>query len=79
MKKYDSVIAEGEATGHAHRLAVKTDVYERDDGVREFSIERDTDLIHEEHDVITLPAQEYESGIVREYDYFEEEARQVMD
>lgn len=79
MKKIDSILAEGEVTGHAHRLTVKTDVMERDDGVREFAIDTDVDLVHEEHGTVTLPAQEYESGIVREYDHFAEEARQVAD
>jgi len=77
-KKVGKVLAEGEATGHTHRLQ-KTEVLEREDGIREFEVlEKDT-ITHEEHKPIVLPKEKYESGKVEEYDHFTEEARVVQD
>lgn len=74
------ILAEGEATGHAHRI-------EDQEGVEVFSvmnqlyaiIAKETVLRHEEHHPIKLPSGLYEVGIVREYDHFAEEARKVAD
>ena len=70
-----NVLAEGEATGHAHRVTVP--VYEGELGTREFA--GPTTLGHEEHGPIQLPGIEMASGRVLEYDHFAEEARQVVD
>ena len=80
MKKLEKpILAEGEATGHAHVLVDDSvDVFE-DGGLRLFGLSEETDLVHEEHGKITLPPGEYESGKVIEYDHFLEEARQVID
>ena len=76
QKKLDTrVLAEGEVTGHAHRVGV--DVYEADDGVREFS--GATTVTHEEHGPITLPADDYYADRVVETDHFADEARRVTD
>jgi hypothetical protein len=37
------------------------------------------ELRHEEHKTINLPPGEYKIGIVKEYDHFKEEAREVID
>lgn len=79
-KKLDRrVLAEGEATGHAHRVTV--DVYEEDDGLRSFA--GPTTVTHEEHTPIDVPAlpkdEDYLSGRAVEYDHFAEEARRVTD
>jgi len=74
-----SVLAEGEMTGHAHRLPLIVDVFEREDGIREFCTEKKAKLVHEEHKVIEIPPGEYESGIVVEVDPFTEEIRRVAD
>ena len=80
MKKLKkSVLAEGETTGHAHVLDANVDVYEHDDGIKQFSLESDTTLIHEEHKPIILPKGEYCSDTVLEYDHFLEESRKVQD
>jgi len=73
-------LAEGEATGHAHRVIGSNFrlfgeegiplILEASEGVR---------VEHEEHHLIELPPGEYERSIVREYDHAEEEAREVMD
>lgn len=72
-----SVLAEGEVTGHAHRLSEATEVFEVA-GVREFETDGDT-LTHEEHGPIAIPPGAYESGIAREFDPAEQAARQVRD
>jgi len=76
MKKLKNrVLAEGEVTGHAHRVTV--DVFEDDQGNKHFAGE--TDVTHEEHGKITLPNKKWVSGRVLEYDHFAEEARNVTD
>ena len=68
-------LADGELTGHAHRVSVQ--VIEREDGVREF--EGATTITHEEHKPVTLPLKKWNSGIITEYDYFSDMERQVRD
>ena len=79
MKKKlkDKVLAEGEATGHAHRVGV--DVYEDDDfpGLKFFSGE--TTITHEQHKPVALPKKAWVSGGVQEYDHAKEESRRVQD
>lgn len=80
MKKLNRpVLAEGETTGHAHVLQGAIDVLEHDDGIREFCLQDDTILVHEEHKVITFPPGEYLSDKVNEYDHVAEEAKKVQD
>lgn len=83
-----NVLQHGEATGHAHRVQFLHDgkrggaagVFEDPKSLAKFlRVEAPTDLAHEEHKRITLPPGEYRIGIVREYDHFSEEARQVQD
>ena len=73
------ILAEGETTGHAHRIAANVAVMERDDGLREFGLAEPAEVTHEEHGTVTLPAGDYVSGRVREYDHASEEAKQVQD
>lgn len=42
-------------------------------------IDKPVDLKHEEHKTISIPPGEYKIGIVREYDHFKEESREVVD
>jgi len=80
--KVDSgIIAEGEATGHAHR--VKTDeaeVYEGPHG-REVRVgPHGTIVTHEEHRAIRLsPGIVYDVGIVRERNHIEDRTSEVID
>lgn len=76
----DRVLAEGEATGHAHRARAKTArVFEHDSGRRELHAPHGTAVSHEEHNTIHVPAGEYDRLIVQEYDPFAEEVREVRD
>ena len=81
MKKVkNSILAEGEVTGHAHLLVNDTEIYEDENGVKEFELSEPTDLVHEEHKTIKLPDSiAFQSDIIQEFDFFENEARKVQD
>lgn len=77
------VVQEGEATGHAHRLHGSSDDYQLFENpkqkVKYLRIVKPVALRHEEHHEVLLPPGDYRIGIVREYDHFKEEAKQVVD
>lgn len=76
------VLAEGEVTGHAHRLTEDADVevYEHEGTLFLRVGPGSASLNHEEHGVGVLPAGVLgEVGRVQEYDHFAEEARAVRD
>lgn len=74
------VLAEGEATGHAHVIEATPDVevYERD-GVLWIKVADSATVTHEEHLPQTLSPGVYEVRRVVEVDPFEDEVRAVMD
>src|SRR5688500_14129073 len=76
------ILAYGEATGHAHRLADTADnaveVF-RILNVIYMNVKRPTMLLHEEHKTIEIPPGKYEIGIVRETDHMEGITRRVFD
>lgn len=71
----DGALAYGEVTGHSHRVDV--DVYEYEDGLREFDGE--TTVTHEEHKPVSLPDAEYFSDQVVEHDHLNKMERKVQD
>lgn len=73
----DKVLAEGEATGHAHRATTGRVIRSGGRVTLENAI-ADT-ITHEEHKPIVIPPGKYERLIVREYDHAAEEARAVRD
>lgn len=74
------VLAEGETTGHAHRVLDVEAVALSKMADRIFlEVFSETPLTHEEHGTIQLPPGRYEVRKVREYDHFAEEAREVRD
>lgn len=76
MKEIKSkTLAEGETTGHAHR--VQTQVLVRDDGVRMF--EGPTPVTHEEHGKIEVPGGKWCSDQVEEIDHITKMKRRVQD
>lgn len=80
LKKHDGVIAEGETTGHAHRVDLSgVDVFVADDGTLYCQAQKAFVITHEEHKIITLPKGNYKVRRVLEYDHFAEEARAVAD
>ncbi len=74
------ILAEGEVTGHAHAIEQIEDccVYEKE-GVVYITVDREVKLRHEEHHTQTIEPGNYRVGIVQEYDYLNEMARNVAD
>jgi len=73
------VLAEGEATGHAHTIAHEYgELFERN-GTLWLKVDTAAPLVHQEHDTQTIPPGIYEVGKVVEVDPFTEEVRSVMD
>jgi len=72
------VIAEGEATGHAHVIDEDIEFYESK-GVLYLRTDRDVQVRHEEHKPVTLGKGIWKVGIVREYDPFVRQERIVKD
>lgn len=79
-EKEDKVIARGESTGHTHRIksgdakllvAPNTVMY-----IKAYS---PTTIGHEEHGDIVLPVGEYSIRMQREYDWYSEEVKNVVD
>jgi len=74
------VFREGEATGHAHRVA-DVDAIEmfEENGTIFVKVKRKADLSHEEHKTITLDPGTYEIDAINEVDHDEDEIRKVRD
>ena len=72
------VLAEGEVTGHAHRIKdpATAQVFRGTDGLF-LEVSRETTVIHDEHQPITLPRGAYAIRIQREY--HPKEIRRVVD
>ena len=75
------ILAEGEATGHAHRLMEEADVevFEHEGTLFLRVGPRGAMVTHEEHGPAVIPPGEYQVGRVQEYDHFAEEARNIRD
>jgi hypothetical protein len=86
---FNHILQHGEHTGHKHALRFMHDakrsspqfevLTNKETGSRYLKIGEPADLVHEEHKTIAVPPGEYEIRIVREYDHFKEEAREVVD
>ena len=80
--QHRNILAEGEATGHAHRVVGLVDVFRQNNALAEdifMSVPKRITIQHEEHKALTLEAGMYHVSRVREYDHFAEEARIVRD
>lgn len=76
----NGVLAEGEATGHAHRASGGATVLEDAEGLVYLRVtEAGAAITHEEHRAFMLPAGDYEVVRQREFDPFEWAARLVAD
>lgn len=75
------VLAEGEVTGHAHRLldSAEVEVYEHEGTLFLRVGPSGAGLTHEEHGLGVIPEGTYQVGHVQEYSHFDEEARAVRD
>lgn len=75
-------LAEGETTGHAHRITGGDGVatlYEEKGSLYLSVVGGSVVLTHEEHTAQTIPVGEYRIGRVLEYDYDTKEAKAVRD
>ena len=74
------VLAEGEATGHAHCITDvdNANLLVSDEGLY-LNVLKDCNLTHEEHGTVTIAPGKYTVRRVREYDHFKEEVRRVQD
>jgi hypothetical protein len=75
-------LAEGEATGHYHAATAPDAVVFDLPGIPDtlaLAAPSGTEVTHQEHGTIMVPAGNYSRSIVNEYDHFTEEARQVVD
>jgi hypothetical protein len=71
VKQRDLVLAEGEATGHRHRVdgdSGAADLYEHAGQLFLSVLTDDATVVHDEHDTIVLPRGKYRVWRQREYD-----------
>lgn len=75
------VLAEGEVTGHAHRISdAMSELVEAEDGTLYLQVKEDgAEVEHEEHHKVKLDKGLYRVGRVVEVDPYEETIRQVAD
>lgn len=76
-KREDTILAEGEVTGHYHALPETAEVYGELDGVQWVVVEEPSELTHQEHDTLIIPPGVHEVRIQREYS--PEKIRRVVD
>ena len=73
-ERKDGILAEGEATGHAHRIVGdEAKLFESSVGDVFMDVPRRIEVVHEEHKKISVPPGKYQVSIVQEYDHFAEE------
>lgn len=78
-RKSNNHLAEGEATGHFHAAtAPDVELYEYD-GALMLAAPSGTEVTHQEHNSVLVPAGLWDRSIVQEFDHFAEEARDVLD
>lgn len=76
--RQSDILAEGETTGHMHRIVGPAQILEGM-GQEYLQVEAETELVHEEHNKITLAPGYYKVIHEREFDPLEEWARTVND
>lgn len=80
IKINTNVLQEGEHTGHAHRLYDgEYEVFETSKKQKYLRIIKPTQLRHEEHKAFIIDPGVYKIGIVKQWDYDEQEQRNVID
>ena len=72
------VLAEGEATGHAHVIEEEVELFEID-GILYIKNDSSVELKHEEHKIIEIPTGTWKVTPTYEYDYFEQMDRTLAD
>lgn len=77
--KRGAVLAEGEATGHYHVAEGEVELFAAEDGTLYLQVAGTATVAHQEHRHVTLEPGTYQIGIVQEYDYLADMARNVAD
>ena len=77
--EHKGVLAEGEVTGHFHRVAEPIQMFRAESGDIFMKAPQRIKVTHEEHHTIEVPKGVYKIDQVQEYDYFEQQARRVTD
>lgn len=78
LKKVDqAILAEGEVTGHFHKLSGEL-MFAQDGDLKYLNVLQDSLLSHNEHDTLTIPKGKYLVRMQREVDLLGE-VRQVLD
>lgn len=73
-------LALGEMTGHFHLAESESaSLWDVGGGVFVLDAPDGTDITHQEHNTISLPPGQYDRTIVREFDHFLKESREVRD
>lgn len=77
----ETVLAEGEVTGHAHRIAKKSNakLFLTPMVALFIRVAEPCEIEHEEHESIILPMGDWSVNVQREYDWFSNEIRNVAD
>ena len=74
------VLAEGETTGHKHKItAERMEIRQTTDGRFYLSLESAGKMTHEDHATITLAPGKYVVEHEREFDWFQKSVRRVLD
>jgi hypothetical protein len=69
QKKLDLILAEGEVTGHKHRISEgQAELYEKDGSLYLRVLSETALLTHEEHQAIAIPQGNWVVKIQREYE-----------
>lgn len=81
LKKLDHTkLALGESTGHYHEaLGEQVSLWGDDTGTMVLDAPHGATVTHQEHATVTVPSGKYDRRIVREYEHFAEEVREVRD
>ena len=75
---FKGIVLKGEGA-NTHEIAPdEVEVYDQD-GIMYLKVDKETKLIHQEHGTQKLDKGLYKRVIEREFDYYEQEARQVRD
>lgn len=73
------IFAKGEATGHHHATVDEIEFYQDDNGRLFIKAENQFTVTHQEHKPQTISRGIYEIGIVQEFDYDAQQAKNVID
>lgn len=73
-----NVLMEGELTGHRHTVVGECNLFQKETTLY-LQANGEVTIKHQEHKPLTVPEGTYVVGQVREFDFFEDEIRNVRD